>query len=204
MDIKGLDYNTRREPLLMPEYGREIQKMVDHAITLPTREERQRCAQTIVRLMVTKVPQLRENSDYEHTLWDHLYLMSHKKLDINWPYDVADAEKILDKPAPMRRPQAAGHVRLRHYGRLVEDLFERLKAMPEGAERDNKIKGALFLERILNSNSLITMSMSAGKSCPYNFAQGFMHFANGHILKGIKCFCTKIKVPALPKDKEEK
>ena len=136
MDIKGLDYNTRREPLLMPEYGREIQKMVDHAITLPTREERQRCAQTIVRLMVTKVPQLRENSDYEHTLWDHLYLMSHKKLDINWPYDVADAEKILDKPAPMRRPQAAGRGRLRHHGRLVEKLFERLKAMPEGAERD--------------------------------------------------------------------
>lgn len=65
--------------------------------------------------------------------------------------------------------------------------------MPEGAERENTLKGALFLKRILESNSLITMSMSAGKSCPYNFAQGFMHFANGHTLKGIKCFIGKIK-----------
>ena len=73
--------------------------------------------------------------------------------------------------------------------------------MPEGAERDNKIKGALFMKRILESNSLITMSMSAGKSMSYNFAQGFAEFANGHIFKGIKCFCTKIKVPKLPKEK---
>ena len=73
--------------------------------------------------------------------------------------------------------------------------------MPEGAERDNKVKGALFMKRILESNSLITMSMSAGKSMPYNFAQGFAEFANGHIIKGIKCFCTKIKVPKLPKEK---
>lgn len=72
--------------------------------------------------------------------------------------------------------------------------------MPEGAERDNKIKGALFMKRILESNSLITMSMSAGKSMPYNFAQGFMNLSNGHIFKGIKCFCTKIKVPKLPKE----
>ena len=79
MDIEGLDYNTQREPLLMPEYGREIQKMVDYAVTLPSKQERQRCAETIVRLMVTKVPQLRENADYEQTLWDHLYLMSNKQ-----------------------------------------------------------------------------------------------------------------------------
>ena len=82
--------------------------------------------------------------------------------------------------------------------------MKKAKKLPEGAERDNKIKGAMFLKRILESNSIITMSMSAGKSCPYNFAQGFVNLANGHLLKGIKCFCTKINVPKLPKDKEEK
>ena len=87
MEIKGLDYNTQREPLLMPEYGREIQKMVDHAITLPTKEERLQCAKSIVRLMETKVPQIRENADYQQTLWDHLYLMSNKALDIDWPFE---------------------------------------------------------------------------------------------------------------------
>ncbi len=81
--------------------------------------------------------------------------------------------------------------------------MKKAKKLPEGQERDNKIKGAMFLKRILESNSLITMTMSAGTNCPYNFAQGFMHFANGRIFKGIKCFCTKIQVPKLPKDEGE-
>ena len=71
--------------------------------------------------------------------------------------------------------------------------------LPEGAERDNKIKGAVFLERVLESNSLITMSMSAGERCPYNYALGLMHLANGRIFKGLKQFCTKIKVKTPPK-----
>ena len=105
MDIKGLDYNTQREHLAMPEYGREIQKMVDWAVGLPTKEERTVCAQTIVRLMETKMPQLRGNADYEQTLWDHLYLMSDKQLDIDWPFDVSEAEKIHTKPEPLPLPQ---------------------------------------------------------------------------------------------------
>lgn len=140
MNIEGLDYNTQREPLLMPEYGREIQKMVDYAVTLPTKEERLRCAETIVRMMITKVPHLRENANYEQTLWDHLYLMSHKQLDIEWPYDVSGAEKILGKPEPMAMPKKGGHVRLRHYGRLIEEMFAKLKAMPEGEERDELVR----------------------------------------------------------------
>ena len=85
MNIKGLDYNTKREALSMPEYGREIQKMVDLAIQLPTKEERLCCAKSIVKMMESKVPQIRENADYKQTLWDHLYLMSGKALDIDWP-----------------------------------------------------------------------------------------------------------------------
>ncbi len=80
--------------------------------------------------------------------------------------------------------------------------MKKAKKLPEGAERDNKIKGAIFLKRILESNSIMTMSMSAGKSCPYNFAQGFVNMANGRLFKGIKCFCTKIKVPKLPKEEK--
>ncbi|HIZ72803.1 MAG TPA: glycoside hydrolase family 3 C-terminal domain-containing protein [Candidatus Gallimonas intestinavium] len=76
------------------------------------------------------------------------------------------------------------------------------KKLPEGKEKDNKIKGAFFLRRILESNSLISMSMSAGTGMPYNFACGFMELANGHLFKGIQCFCSKIKVPKLPKEKD--
>lgn len=138
MEIQGLDYNTQREKLLLPEYGREIQKMVDYAITLPTKEERLKCANSIVRMMLTKVPQIRDNADYEQTLWDHLYLMSDKRLDIDWPFDVSGAEKIHSKPQPIPLPQ--NRIRLRHYGRLVEELLERVKSMEAGPERDELVR----------------------------------------------------------------
>ena len=134
MNIKGLDYNTHREKLLMPEYGREIQKMVDYAIGLPNKQERQDCANEIIRMMETKVPDLRSNADFEQMLWDHLFLMSHKQLDIDWPYDVSEAEKIQNKPNAVPLPQE--NIRLRHYGKLIEELFEKLKEMPDGEERD--------------------------------------------------------------------
>lgn len=140
MDIKGLDYNTQREKLVLSEYGREIQKMVDVAIGLPTKEERMRCAKTIIRQMEMKNPQVRQSENYQQTLWDHLYLMSGKQLDIDWPYDVNNAEKISTKPQPMAHPQSENISRHRHYGRLVGEVFEKLKTMPEGPERDELVR----------------------------------------------------------------
>lgn len=138
MNIQGLDYNTQRETLVLPEYGREIQKMVDHAIGLPTKEERMRCAEAIVKQMENKVPQIRENADYKQTLWDHLYLMGHKQLDIDWPYDLSNAERMNAKPNPMSLPQAG--IRFRHYGRLVDDMLAKLKDMEDGPQRDELIR----------------------------------------------------------------
>ncbi len=80
---------------------------------------------------------------------------------------------------------------------------KKAKKLPDGPERDNQLKGAFFLKRILESNSLITMTMSAGTSCPYNFAKGMMDLANGHIIRGVKDICSPIKVPPLPKDERE-
>ena len=140
MEIKGLDYNTQREKLVLSEYGREIQKMVDVAISLPTKEERMRCAKTIIRQMEMKNPQVRQSDNFQQTLWDHLYLMSRKQLDIDWPFDVNNAEKINSKPQPMPHPQSENISRYRHYGRLVGDVFEKLKTMPEGPERDELVR----------------------------------------------------------------
>ena len=134
MNIKGLDYNTQRDPLLMPEDGRAMQKMIDYAVTIEDKEQRQLCAETIVRMMASRLTQQLNNEDMEQTLWDHLYIMSHKQLDIEWPYDVSNAEKINHKPQPLKR--VSGKVRRRHYGRLGEELFEKLKSMPAGEERD--------------------------------------------------------------------
>ena len=84
-----------------------------------------------------------------------------------------------------------------------KEMKEAMK-MPEGTERENKIKGATFLKRILDSNSIRSLSMSAGSGLPYNFAEGFRDLANGHLIRGIKDFTKKIEVPLLPDEKEVK
>ena len=133
MNIEGLDYNTQREHLVLPEYGREIQRMVDHAVGLPTREERQRCAETIVAVMERMVPHTGEQ-DFKRKLWDHLAIMSNFQLDIDWPCDISQAAKIATKPEPMEYPMQ--DIPTRHYGYMRHELFDKLKTMPEGPERD--------------------------------------------------------------------
>ena len=157
----------------MSEYGREIQKMVEYACELPTKEERLRCATSIIQLMETKNPQLKDNDNYEQTLWDHLYLMSHRELDIDWPYDVSEADKILSKPQPLKLPK--DNVKLRHYGKLIQELFEKLKTMPAGEERD-----ALTLYTA-NQMKRDLMTWGHGSMDDEKVADDLAHFTNGII-----------------------
>lgn len=138
MNIEGLDYNTQRERLTLPEYGREIQSMVDQALTLPTREERTRCAEQIVAVMERMYPQVKTCTDYRQKLWDHLAIMSHFQLDIDWPCDTAGAKATASKPEPLGYPMAK--IPVMHYGKILTDIFERLKTMEPGAERDELVR----------------------------------------------------------------
>ena len=138
MNIEGLDYNTQREKLIMPEYGREIQEMVDYAITLPEKAQRQRCAETIIEVMTRMTPQEHGSADYEQKLWDHLAIISDFKLDIDWPKDVSGAKKITTKPAPMPYPMSK--IPVRHYGKMMFEVFDRLKTMEPGEERDELVR----------------------------------------------------------------
>lgn len=132
MKIKGLDYNTQREHLVLPEYGREVQQMVDYCVSLKSRAERQRCANTIIAVMERMMPHTYENKDYRQKLWDHLALMSGFQLDIDYPCDITEAQKMLQKPAPMRYPMK--RIPVRHYGNMMFEVFELLKNLPNGAE----------------------------------------------------------------------
>ncbi len=138
MNIEGLDYNTQREQLILPEYGREVQKMVDYAITLPTKEERQQCAKTIIGIMERMSPQTHDNADSEQKLWDHLAIMSNFKLDIDYPVDINEAKSIMNKPQPMGYPKQTNPIK--HYGSMVFELFEKLKGMEPGPERDELVR----------------------------------------------------------------
>ena len=190
-----MDYNTQREKLLMPEYGREIQKMVDYAVDLPSKEERLKCAKNIVRMMLTKVPHIRENADYQQTLWDHLYLMSDKRLDIDWPFDVSNAEKIHSRPAPLPLPQNC--IRLRHYGRLVQEMLEKLMTMPAGAERDELVR------RTANQMKRDLLTWGHGSADDEKVANDLAVLTDGVIQLDLDNFKFE-RVTAIPQDEGKK
>ena len=122
----------------MPEYGRAVQKMVDHAVTIEDRAERQRCANTIIAVMGNMCPQLRDVAEFKHKLWDHLAVMANFKLDIDYPYELVDPTTL--HPTPERITYPKGSIRYRHYGRCIEDMIKKACKMPEGEERDELLR----------------------------------------------------------------
>lgn len=133
-----MKYNTQEKNLPMPEYGRAVQKMVDHAVTIEDRAERQRCANTIVAVMGNMFPQLRDMPDFKHKLWDHLAVMADFKLDIDYPYELVKPEHL--HPTPQRLSYPKGNIRYRHYGRCVEEMIKKACDMPEGEERNELLR----------------------------------------------------------------
>lgn len=133
-----MKYNTQEKALPMPEYGRAVQKMVDHAITIEDRAERQRCANTIIAVMGNMFPQLRDVPEFNHKLWDHLAVMADFKLDIDYPYELADPTTL--HPTPERLAYPKGGIRYRHYGRCIEEMMKKACGMPEGEERDELLR----------------------------------------------------------------
>ncbi|MDD6552874.1 MAG: DUF4290 domain-containing protein [Prevotellaceae bacterium] len=139
MNIQGLDYNTQREQLVLPEYGRVVQNMVDYCVNIPDRNERQVCAETIVTIMRRMFPADQDAEDYDRKLWDHLAMMSHFKLDIDYPYDVEEARQVRQtRPNPIEYPMK--RIPIRHYGNLMFEVFDQLKHMEPGPERDELVR----------------------------------------------------------------
>lgn len=122
----------------MPEYGREIQNMVNICLKIKDRAERQRCANTIIVVMGNMFPQLRDTPEFTHKLWDHLAIMADFKLDIDYPYEIVKQATL--KARPERVPYQNKRIRYRHYGRLVQQLLEKLADMPDGAAKDELLE----------------------------------------------------------------
>jgi hypothetical protein len=132
------DYNSCRPRLILPEYGRNMQKMVDHILSIEDRDERNRLAQAIIAIMGNMNPHLRDINDFKHKLWDHLAIMSEFKLDIDYPYDIPKAEEFVEKPR--RVPYNTNQIRFRHYGKIIERLIEEAIKLPEGEDKETLIK----------------------------------------------------------------
>ncbi len=132
------DYNTTRKKLALPEYGRNIHKMVDFACSIENREERNKAAKTIISIMGNLNPHLRDIADFKHKLWDHLALISNFQLDIDSPYDTITKEALTTKPNTLKYTQDS--IRYKHYGKYMEWMINKAAEMEEGEEKESLIR----------------------------------------------------------------
>ncbi|WP_297089538.1 DUF4290 domain-containing protein [uncultured Draconibacterium sp.] len=136
-----MDYNTKRKKMALPEYGRNIQNMVDYLLTIEDRDKRNKSAQTVIDVMGNLFPHLRDVHEFKHKLWDHLAIMSDFKLDIDYPYDPPSPESLLERPNKV--PYDQHRIKYKHYGRTMELLIQEADNF-EGEERE------IIIEQIAN------------------------------------------------------
>ncbi len=117
-----MEYNTTRGRLILPEYGRNVQNMIAHAMEISNRDERNRAAQAIIEVMGQLNPHLRDVDDFRHKLWTHLFVMSDFELDVDSPYPLPKPEVLKEKPNIMDYPK--GNIRFGHYGKYTQKILE--------------------------------------------------------------------------------
>ena len=133
-----LEYNTEREKLQMPEYGRNVLNMSEQLRNIPDREKRSQQARAVVKVMELLNPQVRSEENWERKLWDQLYIMAGLDLDIDSPYPVPTEEQINLKPQPI--PLQDNPVKARHYGRNIESIIDLIAAVEEGPMKSEMIR----------------------------------------------------------------
>lgn len=139
--------------LILPEYGRNIQNMVEIAMKIEDRNERNRCARSIINCMGNLFPYLRDNEAFQHKLWDHLALMSNFELDIDYPFEITPAEYIHPKPEAIPIPDY--QIRERHYGRFIDNFIKRISTDPQ----------------IINQQQLLIVIANFMKRCYHTYNQ---------------------------------
>lgn len=129
-----MQYNTQLKKLVLPEYGRNIQNMVDHCVGIENPEERKKCAYSVIDIMGSMFPHLRDVNNFKHILWDHLAIMSDFKLDIEYPYEVITREELNTPPGHLDYSRPT--MQYRHYGKIMERMIK-IAADMEASEKKN-------------------------------------------------------------------
>ena len=132
--IPSIEYNTERPHLIIPEYGRHIQKMVDHAVAIEDREARNNCARSIIAVMGNLNPHLRDVPDFQHKLWDQLFIISDFKLDVDSPYPKPSKEELAARPEPLDYPQ--NFPKYRFYGNNIKRMIDVANSWEDGEKKD--------------------------------------------------------------------
>ena len=133
-EVYNLEYNTERPKLFIPEYGRHFQKMVDHAVAIEDRDERNKVAKSIISVMGNLQPHLRDVPDFQHKLWDQLFIMADFKLDVDSPFPITSKEVLQQRPEPLGYPQ--NHPKYRFYGNNIKRMIDVAVKWEKGDKRE--------------------------------------------------------------------
>lgn len=180
-----MEYNTTRSELAMREYGRHIQKMIEHLLSIEDPERRQRNAQAVIELMGFLNPHLKNVEDFRHKLWDHLFLISDFKLDVKSPYPIPTKETLKAKPKPMHYPK--GYPKYSHLGKNLEEVIN--KALKE--ENEDKKLGfanaiAYYMKLAYNNWHKEIVHDDAIQSELSNITDGQLTFTNTPFVKAYR------------------
>ncbi|REK05097.1 MAG: DUF4290 domain-containing protein [Bacteroidetes bacterium] len=134
VSLENIEYNTQRTRMFFSEYGRNIQRMVDKALLIEDREKRNKAAQNIVNVMSYLNPQVRELENYKHKLWDHLFMLSDYKLDVDSPYPKPEKESFTSKPKRISYPSS--RIKYKYYGKVMEDMIGKISKLDEGKSKE--------------------------------------------------------------------
>jgi len=141
-EYEALAYNSQLKPINQPEFGRNIQRMIEKAIEEPDRNIRNRMAKALIEIMAQLTPQLKDVADYKHKLWDNLFIISEFRLDVDSPYPKPNPETLESKPEKVNYPHTT--LKYRHYGKTIENLVNKARKMPDTEEH------SVFVEMIAN------------------------------------------------------
>ena len=146
-NIIKMKYNTTQKRLVLPEYGRNIQNMVDHCLTVEDRDQRNKCAGAIIGIMGNLFPHLRDVSDFKHILWDHLAIMADFKLDVDYPYEIIQKENLYKRPPRVEYDHSK--IAYRHYGKTLVQMIQKANELEDGPEKDALVRMlANFMKRL--------------------------------------------------------
>lgn len=195
-----LVYNTQQDRLKLPEYGRSIQKMLDHCLAIGDREERNKCAKSIVKCMVSLMPDVKGTPEDEMRLWEHLRLMSDFKLDVDFPYPITTDSTTLQTP-PERVDYGKHSMRYKHYGVNIENSVAAACEMEASTERDALVLDiANQMKKDLAASSLDDVDDSRIFNDLLHMSSGRINLVDGNV----KLHDYKFMTPPSGKKKKKK
>ncbi|WP_207422213.1 DUF4290 domain-containing protein [Desertivirga brevis] len=180
------DYNTTRDKLILAEYGRNVQNMVAYICSLPTKEERNRHAQVVIDLMGFLNPHLRDVTDFKHKLWDHLHIISDFKIDVDSPYPKPAEEAMHKRPEPLGYPQRP--IRFKHYGKTVEMMIKRAKAVDEPQRRQ------LMVQNIASFMKVAYVTWNKDTVADETIVNDLRELSNGELILDENYTLAKVEV----------